>query len=467
VRRLPLIAVALVGALPGPGAQAAWTEPQSVSSTANEVSAGTLAIDPGGRALLTWSPMQYRSGQFAADGGRSATRPAGASAFDQQRGAPVFVAGPVLFAGTRTVGLDERTGAWERCGGPSTYNHSTQAVTLRARFGRSTGAFEHPVTIASYRGPGGDGDPAVAANAAGQVLAAWSQSSSGCARSLIEVSQRRPGASAFSAPTVLRARGDGRAPSVAVGQGGDMLVAWARQNGEGRTTIEARYRPAGGSWGPVQALGTGSNNGYPLTTAVTQNGRAYVAWGRQTFNADTGVRASLYVAVRPAGARIFRASTLLERVNLRPLSYVSLKPVLAVAGNAALIAWTGHDTTWAVRVAAAGPSGGFGRAKTVSSPATGALLGGLALLPGGTAAIAWSTLDAEELPADVTAAVRPAGGSFMAPEHVSAATRSLPQIALSPATLQPTVAWTQNFGPASTSAAKLDVRLRAASRVAP
>ena len=270
--RLTLLALTLaLAALPAASAQAAWTAPQSLSGAANEVSVGTLATDPGGRALTTWVPSTYTNGHFAPGGALSATRAPGAGIFDIARRAPTFLAGPVLYGATRAAGLGGTVGSWNRCG-PN--------VDLQVRFGRSDGTFALPSTIAAFRATGGSWGPAVDANAAGQVAAAWVQSTSDCKRAIVRVALRRGGGTgAFTAPATLRGRGSAVTPSVSVGQGGDMLVAWGRRTGEGETAIEARYRPAGGSWGPLQRLGTSSAPGLVLT-GVTQNGRAYVVWQR-------------------------------------------------------------------------------------------------------------------------------------------------------------------------------------------
>lgn len=457
--RIALLAAALAAVAAAP-ARAAWGPAQTVSGPANEVELPTLGYGVDGRGLASWIPATYRDGHFVADTARTATVAPGATNWPIPHTAPSFVAGPVLYGQTRAAGLDMRYGSWNRCG---------HAVTLRARFGTSTGSFSAtPSTVASYRGSGGEGDPALAANAAGQVGVVWSAANTACNRALVHVAWRRPGASRFGAALTLRGRGTGRRPSIAVGQGGDALVAWERSIGNGRTSIEARYMPAGGSWGPVQVLGQGTVSG-PLTTAVMQNGRAYVAWGANDINETTGLTSSTFVAVRPAGARTFGSAVRLERVRTAT-AYLTLRPILAVAGAKALIAWTGYEgSTWRVRVAAAQSSGAFGAAQTVSDLAASASLGGLALLSGGTAAVALARLDSENLPSRVLAAVRPAGAAaFGAPEDVGAGTtRSLPLVALNPSTLQPTVAWTQNLGSGTGGAAKLDVRLRTATRAGP
>ena len=378
----------------------------------------------------------------------------GAPAFALPRAAPTYVAGPVLYGVSRTAGLDQRSVGRQRCG---------PRATLRARLGTSSGDVGAPLTIATATSPGGDGGPAVAANDAGVVVAAWGASTAAdCRRSSVSIALRRPGANRFGAPVTLRGSGLPQSPSVAIGAGGDILVAWARRLGEGRTAIEARVRPAGQGWSPVAALGTGTVAG-PLTTAVAQNGRAYVAWGTSSISESTGLSADFRVAVRPAGARAFRAAQTLERVRT-PVAYMPrLGPVLALAGTNALVAWTGHDGAWRVRVASTDASGRFGGGQSVSPAGSGAVLGDLAALPDGTAAVAWSGLDGEHLVKDVVAAVRPAGGTFGQPEQVSDGALRQPSIALDPTTRRPTVTWPQRLGPV-TSVATITAYVRASTR---
>ena len=458
VLTLGVACAALAGVPASASAAPAWSAPANVSAAANDLSTTDVGIDAHGRALASWPYSTWLSGtphgHYVLGGSRTASRPPGAAAFDPPRGAPVFASGPVLYGISRAVGLDQRALDWNRCG---------QRTTLRARFGTSSGAFDAPRTIVTSRGPGGDGKPVVAANGSGVVLAAWGAvPGTECRNSIVQASIRRPGGSGFGAPFTLRGSGQSEAPSVAVGSGGDLLVAWSRRIGNGRTRIEARVRPAGHGWSPVATLGTGSVAG-PVVTAVAQNGRAYVAWAAQNISESTGLTAGVSVAVRPSGASSFRAATTLERIATRTAFLPRFAPVLALAGTSALIGWTGHDTAWRVRVARSGTDGAFGAPQTVSAAGVDSLLGDLAALPDGTAAVTWSGLDGEQLVKDVWAAVRPAGGVFGAPEQVSDGALRLPSIALDPTTREPTVLWPQRLG-SQTSVSKITAYVRASTR---
>ena len=452
-----LLAAAALLAPASPAAAATWSTPANVSGPANDIGAYDLSFDAHGRALATWQAYRWKSGtphgHYVLEGWRAATRAPGAAAFDAPVTAPNFAAPPVLYGISRAVGLDQRSLGWNACG---------ERTAIRADFGTSSATFGTPRTIATARGPGGAPRPAVAANGAGIVLAAWTAVPGACGRSIVQFSLRRPGGSTFSTPQTLRGRGYNEKASVAVGQGGDLLVAWERRLGNGRTAIEARYRQAGHSWGSVQVLGQSTVEG-PLTTAVAQNGRAYVAWSSLDLNETTGLHATFSVAVRPAGTGAFRAAQTLEKVAT-PIAYLPpLGPVLALSGTNALVAWTGNDGAWRVRVAQTDSSGGFGGPQTVSPAGSNAVLGDLAALPDGTAAVTWAGLDAENLPHDIWAAVRPRGASFGAPEQVSAADLRVPVVGLDPVSDRPTVAWAERVGPVS-SVATITAYVRASTR---
>lgn len=458
MRRL-LIVFGLLAALPASASAASWSAPQNISQSANDLSGGSIAVDRQGRALVSWPAWRWVSGEprgrYELESWFTATRAPHAPAFDLPRRAPSFAAGPVLYGTSRAVGLERHAMGWLRCG---------ELGTLRATFGRSTGLFERPTTIATFTGAGGgDGAAVVAANDAGRVLLAWgAATTSDCRTSAVRIALRQPGGAGFGRPETLRGSGRPERPSAAVGASGDMLVAWARRLGGGRTNIEARVRPAGRRWGPVETLGQGSVAG-SLTTAVARNGRAYVAWADSGIS-ESGSGATLHVAVRPAGGFRFRKAVLLERVRTPVAFLPRLGPDIALAGTNALIAWTGWDgTVWRVRVAASNAAGAFGPPQTVSAPGAGASLGDLSALPDGTATVVWSRLDQENLPRNAQASFRPAGGPFGSPEIVSVDALRLPAVALDPTTSRPTAVWPQRMG-ASTSVSSITAYMRAAIR---
>jgi hypothetical protein len=438
-----------------------WSAPSELSSSGQQIELSTVAFDKTGRALAAWSELKAVQGrfrvQYVSDGWRTATHPPGATAFTAPRAAPSFVAGPVLYSTSRALGLDQHVTSQPNCG---------PRGQLRARFGTSSGSFDAPKTIATYTSTF-RGGPAVAINDGGLGLAAWSDvqtNSTTCNPVGLRIAVRKPGG-AFGTPGTLRGQGQPQDPSVAVGAGGDMLVAWQQRIGEGNdgsTIVEARYRPAGRSWSPVVVVGHGNTSSRPQT-AVAANGRAYVAWGSAQINESIGQHGSFYVAVWPSGGKTFRAAQKLETVSGHVTGFLMAGPLLALTSTNALIAWTGYDSHWCVRVAQTDSSGRFATPQTVSDPSSDATLNDLSALTGGAAAVAWTTYSAggEQPQAAATAYRAPGTAAFTAPEAVGNSTSGFPvaTLALDPTTIEPTLLW-----PVRTTAKLTPTYLLAATR---
>jgi hypothetical protein len=107
-----------------------------------------------------------------------------------------------------------------------------------------------------------------------------------------------------------------------------------------------------------------------LRTAVTSNGRAYIAWAAQFLSEGGDVDDGLYeVAVQPAGALKFRPAQLLER---RPSSeLVGGLDLVTDQANGATVAW-GATT---VKAAVTNASATFGAAQTVAPGLEAAMAG--------------------------------------------------------------------------------------------
>jgi hypothetical protein len=194
-----------------------------------------------------------------------------------------------------------------------------------------------------------------------------------------------------------------RSVSVAVSPRGDILLAW-----DARGIVKARYKPArASSFRRAGAIASEPTYFARLRTAVTANGRAYVAWAAQLLTEGGDRGDGFYeAAVQPAGATRFRAAQLLER---RPSSEAAggLDLVVDDAGRATL-AW--GSTT--VRAATTGASGVFGAAQAIAPGLEAALAGA----PDGRALVAWTDPSGAGA---IQTAVAPAGGPFGAPETVT------------------------------------------------
>lgn len=134
--------------------------------------------------------------------------------------------------------------------------------------------------------------PSLAAGADGSVAAIWRHYDGSRWRVEARV---RPAGGAWGPVDVLSAAGqDASTPRIALDGSGSAYAIWSRSNGS-RGVIETRVKPAGGSWGLTGALSSATyTGGYPQI-AVSPAGDAVASW---TFNtAPTRVQAR----VRPAG----------------------------------------------------------------------------------------------------------------------------------------------------------------------
>ena len=461
----------------GASAATQWSAPENVSSGVSVIvplarSGGVLKFDAVGRALASWSWAALQpdplipSGRYVPGGWRTATRSAAAAAFDPERAAPTtLLSAPVLYATSRAVALDQLPlGAPKTCGSLG----SRRRVALRARFGRSTGLLGAPQVISTLVEPA-NGTAKSAANAGGKVLVAWTEPTTDCRREMVRASLRRPDGHGFGSTFTLRGTGRPGAVAAAVGQGGDVLVAWVRGGlGGGRAVVEARYRPAGGSWGPIDDLGAAVYPETVLSAAVAPNGRAYVTW-QTAVRSEAETSLTVSAAVRPAGTARFHGAQVLERVTARTPNDGRADPVLTLAGAGAgaLFAWTGWEgTIWRVRVAGTDSRGRFGPPQSVSAAGRNSGLGALAALPNGRASLVWSDLDFEGVPYNVLAAGRPPSGQFGAPEQVSDSAVDVPAVAINPVTGQPTAVWAQRI-PQTQSPAQPTSFLRVSTRQGP
>jgi hypothetical protein len=427
--RLSLVVIALF-AVPASVALAAppWSPPQSLSSPSLFVDNPDVVVSADGRALATWRWSGARPATGSAPGGtRLAVREPGALLFGPERSAPSFATPLIAYGLERVVGLDTR-------------RRGSGRISLRARFGNSQGVFGPPRTISTY------GDPGFPPSLAGPngSLAAWiARSSHG--RRIVRAAVKSRGR--FGRPFTLRGRG--RANDVVAGTAlGVSFVAWER----GRV-VEARVKPAGQRWGPLQRLGPSQ----PFSTAfaVTGSGRrAYLAWIAE--GAESGV---VRVAVLPAARSRFREAQVIDTIEHEAPADRHTLGLVAIPDRDALLAWSDWDgARWRVRAAVTSGGARFGTPVDVSPAGQNSVLGDAAAasigtpVPGGTTMLVWSNLDAVgEVGTQVQAAIRPPGGSFSAPEDVSDLDRArLPAVAFDFNAHRWVSVWSQRIGPDGT-----------------
>jgi hypothetical protein len=322
--------------------------------------------------------------------------------------------------------------------------------SLGYSYGRSGGPLE--VSVEGYRRFTTQADKfsgTIAANARGDVIAAWVEHLSG--RDHLVAAARRAGG-AFGRPAVIGGTGFFSAVSAAVSPEGDLLVAYQRslpRRGHAPDRrVEARVRRAGHNWSQAQRLGASSGFS-EIATAATTASRMVVAWGTQDGGEEAGTPWIVHAALRTnALTGGFSRVQELERSEgiERPAGTVAA--AIAPDGTAT-VAWSGITGTsfphlYPARVATTG--GGktpFGAPLTL---APSAAVGDVAVDADGTALVVAATLP---VPGDnqtsdqVFASLRPAGAAaFAIPELISAPERArLPQAAFNPVTHQPAVVW--------------------------
>jgi hypothetical protein len=246
----------------------------------------------------------------------------------------------------------------------------------------------------------------------------------------------------YRAPVAVSPRGAVHAVAVAANARGDVLAAWERSR-----RVEGRLRYASGRLGPVLRLGRVRSRARRIDVALADDRRAVVAWLDQTMmEGEATSRARIQAAVR--GPRSpFGPAKLLEEFPDREIAG-GTGVEAAIAGNWGMVAWTGRR---AVRASIA--TGGTFDAPQDLGPLPddaydlGGGLFGLDATPAGKALAVWVDPAAAPSSATVRAATLSgtAGPAFGPAETVSApgAAMAMPAGALHPLDSTAVVAWVE------------------------
>jgi hypothetical protein len=392
-----------------------WSSPQTIWGSHDDPSELAVSYAPGGRAVASWrwigaavnEPVLHRS---------MAVRPAGGARFGPERRLPdgavdgphVYGSDRVLVA-TRFERVDRRTGA-------------TAATRLAVRFGDLRGRFGAPHVVQTDDLP--VSEVRLAVNRRGGAVLAWTTYRDELHGTLH--ASVRPPAGDFGRPVRLGESSLGSI-SAAMGEGGDVLVAW--RDHAVLTRFKRRGSPA---FGPVDRVRSEPSGGASLYTSVDANGNARVGWFAQTVasGGTIGVPA-IQLARRPANGRRFERALLLARGRAAG----GRQPGTAVAfakGPPGMtgVAWTSYEPVpgsdrgvLVVRVALVKASGAFEVQELARSPVDEP--GGrvsLTFAGDGGAVVAW-TARTRTPPQRGRAYVsrRPANGVWSAPELVAEA----------------------------------------------
>ncbi len=210
----------------------AWTKPVDVSRKGEEAFAPQVAIDSAGEAVAVWE-------QSGGDGYsvEAATRPPG-----RAWSRPASLSPKGSDATSPQVAVDdagEAVAVWKSRGEYSIVQGAARP---------SGGAWSRPVALSAN---GGNAiEPQIALDGAGEAIAVWQRSDG---RGFIVESAARPPAAAWSAPTLLSAKGrEGEEPQVAVAAGGEAVAVWGRFVGS-EMIVEGAARPGARRSAPIQA----------------------------------------------------------------------------------------------------------------------------------------------------------------------------------------------------------------------
>jgi hypothetical protein len=342
-----------------------------------------------------------------------------------------IVGRPVLFGADRMAILRRRV----TCVASRVYSCSPdgrgQRVALTVTFGRTRGA-PGPVRLVD-RFTGG-GAATIAGNARGQLAIVYTELRG--RGGIVWLAERRAG-HAFGRPVAIR-RGlaIGKA-TVAVGERGDVLVAYERGY-----RVETRLRRGSGRFGRPDDLGS-ANDLSALHAAVAPPGNAVVAYERAQIVAEHGIPpviTSIHAAVRPRTAARFELTRRLERGELVE---GGIRMAAARDGTVTL-AWNGATGLQVQRTARSGRLG------APQAPPLGMELSDLAMRPDGTAVCVGgvrATAPGGRLIAEVVAALRGPHGEAGPREVVAVESGDVtPVVAFDPRSGQPVVVWLAGGG---------------------
>lgn len=379
---------------PGP-----WSFPFAVASTAPGSSSDgpTLAFGASGRGLVTW---HYRTGT-GHTGQRAVQRRLDGS-FGPEVEIPTWIGAPFVYGLHDAVAL-----ALPR----------PPARRVRVVFGSTSGDFGPEQTIYTAP-PAPNAVTRIAANSRGHVAVVRRDIQRNDHHRIVLV-ERRPGGR-FGRPQLVAQRrscatpkcvyfdGGGADVAVAVGERGDLVVVW-----EEGWWLKARVRRRGGRMTPAVRLGYYDRIWGGIRAAVSPSGAVWVAWFDHPV-ASGGGPMWIRLATRPAGARRFAPTRVLDHVRNMDFTNDQTVRLALDPGGGAFVAWHGPGP----KLAELDPAGGMLRTRRLArSGDVSALAAGRRP---GEALVLWA--GAPEFMTGVTqmfGGVTGAGGTFTGAEAIT------------------------------------------------
>ncbi|HEV7807257.1 MAG TPA: hypothetical protein VGO80_15650 [Solirubrobacteraceae bacterium] len=298
----------------------------------------------------------------------------------------------------------------------------------------------------------------LAVNWLGEAIAVW-RDDRGVTRAAF-----RPAGARFGAPVTIFKGSNGQYPDLraAIGTDGRAIVV------DGGAVVRARVRTRNRGFGPVMRVGRG-NQSVRVSAAISNGGKAIVAWGSQDGGEDANEPWVVRAARLRRGGRRFSATQTLDAGSAagRPEGRIALA---FTPGGKATVAWSAvaiADRSFPVMAAAAARGGRFGAAQQL---APSGAVGAVAVRADGAAVVVWSALAGSQQPVQVFGSVRPAGAlTFGAPEAIGEPDEGFfpPIVAFDPASGRPTTAWGSRPTGSATSSDHVDATVHVATRAAP
>jgi hypothetical protein len=274
----------------------------------------------------------------------------------------------------------------------------------------------HPAggTWSSPVGVGPMADPVMAGNAAGDTVLAYVNGSD--VDVIVDTAGEPWSTVTTSTVSTASTGGPQTPPTVAIDSKGDVIVAWEAPAGDGSSTLDAAYRPAGGAWHQPLPVGGDVVKGITPSVAFTPGGEAMIVW--DTENGGDQAVASATTTTGTSWTSPIQVAT--------DTTFLAVQVAFDSSGEATA-AYSGFDGTDDELGASELPPGG------TSWHADGGILpkGGLSAGPdptafdlavnaAGKAALIWGV--GVNQPGGVAAAVRPAGGAWSATHPLATAT---------------------------------------------
>jgi PKD domain len=278
-------------------AGAVWEPPVEVGEPTSEIDGLAVVLDDSGTATLITLSATLTLGAVSSEdvvawrGSLGGSWQPSATPLDH---IPAAASDPQL--GADTAG--DVTATW--AGGPS-------GDVVRSAV-RPSGQGWSPTVTISGAGLTPEG-PALAVDAAGDAVVAWSSFNGAPPTSILAATRTSLGL--WTQPQTVTTAGGLDPPSLAIDPSGDAVVGWTATDDGGKTWLLATATlPHGGQWGPATKLASGSLFDDPPSVALDPQGNAVATWTLNT----TATGAIVQASERAAGGA-WSAPTNLSRIG--------------------------------------------------------------------------------------------------------------------------------------------------------